>query len=53
MNADSKPKIAGSARSGRVAIGVIVASTIMMVETIPARAASNDAQLLKDAQRVF
>jgi len=25
----------------------------MMVETIPARAASNDAQLLKDAQRVF
>jgi len=27
MNADSKPKIAGSARSGRVAIGVIVAST--------------------------
>ena len=25
----------------------------MMVDTIPARAASNDAQLLKDAQRVF
>src|ERR1700691_1834347 len=36
-----------------VAIGAIVAGTGILVETIPAQTANNDAQLLKDAQRVF
>ena len=35
------------------AIGAIGAATSMLVETIPAQAAGDDAQLLKDAQRVF
>jgi cytochrome c peroxidase len=58
MSRDSKSKLS-VARGLRltwtslVAIWSIVAATIMLVESIPAQAADNDAQLLKEAQRVF
>lgn len=58
MKVVSKPKVTRARAPWSnwivlVAIGAIVASTSMVVDTIPAQAAGNDAQLLKDAQRAF
>jgi len=57
MNADAKPRVTKARAPGSswivlVAIGAAVATTSMVVETIPAQAAGDDA-LLKNAQRVF
>src|SRR5579863_6859181 len=58
MRCHSKPKPA-LLRAPRpvwtclLAIGAIAAGTGIVVETVPAQTVDNEAQLLKDAQRIF